>query len=82
MAQYRFESLWAYVIQYERNLSSSGGHASVVRGKMVKSIIICLFQMRDLKVFCNYWGLIYYFFAQNVIRDLKVFYGGAGGIRV
>ena len=56
MAQYRFESLWAYVIQYERNLSSSGGHASVVRGKMVKSIIICLFQMRDLKVFCNYWG--------------------------
>ena len=56
MAQYRFESLWAYVIQYERNLSSSREHASVVRGKMVKSIIICLFQMRDLKVFCNYWG--------------------------
>ena len=24
VAQYRFESLWAYVIQYERNLSCRG----------------------------------------------------------
>ena len=54
--QYRFESLWAYGIQYERNLSDYwGGHASLVRIWMFKSIIMCLFQMRYLKVFYNYY---------------------------
>ena len=53
--QYRFESLWAYGIQYERNLSDRVGHASLVRIWMFKSIIMCLFQMRYLKVFYNYY---------------------------
>ena len=61
--QYRFESLWAYGIQYERNLSDSVGHASLVRIWMFKSIIMCLFQMRDVLVFCNYQGFFTIFFA-------------------
>ena len=33
-----------------------GGDASLFRGWMFKSILMCLFQMQDLKVFCNYYG--------------------------
>ena len=76
MAQYRFESIWAYVIQYERNLSSSGGHASVVRGKMVKSIIMCLFQMRDLKLFCKYWGFYTIFCPKRYTGFKGLLWGG------
>ena len=42
---------------------------------MVKSIIMCLFQMRDLKVFCNYWGFFTIFCPKRYTGFKGLLYG-------